>query len=86
MKRIYDLVHANGNYKDRDGNEKTRWLKSGAVFEKEGGNLVLKLDAVPVVSEGWFQLFKVEEASQPVQPRDTVIDDEEPINLSDVPF
>ena len=34
MKKVYDLVVANGSYTDAAGNEKTRWLTIGAVLNK----------------------------------------------------
>ena len=61
-KPIYDAMVKNGTYKDRDGNEKSRWLKVGAVFEGEKG-LSMILECVPVGATGpvWVSFFEVKE-------------------------
>ncbi len=56
MAKVYDVVAAAGEYTDRDGNTKVRWINCGAVFETEKG-LSLKLDAY-AVGEGWYKLFE----------------------------
>ena len=38
------LVVANGNYQDRKGNDKTRWVNIGALHEHEGKHYIT-LDA-----------------------------------------
>ena len=38
------LVVANGNYQDRNGNDKTRWVNIGALHEHEGKHYIT-LDA-----------------------------------------
>lgn len=61
MAKLYDVVAATGRYTNAAGEEKTRWLKCGAVVEgKHGPSLIL--DAVPIArndnGELWFQLFE----------------------------
>lgn len=51
----YEVVAQIGTYKDRDGNEKQKTLRIGAILQTEKG-FVLKLDAVPVGWEGWAYL------------------------------
>lgn len=36
-RKLYDLAVKTGSYTDRDGNEKSRYLNIGAVFEGEKG-------------------------------------------------
>lgn len=48
---------SNGTYTDKSGKEKTSWLTIGKVIEKQNGNLVLKLDSIPVAFDGWVQFF-----------------------------
>ncbi len=59
----YDVVAITGSYVDRSGVEKRRYLNCGAVFETEKG-LSLKLEAIPVGFDGWFQLYE----PRPEQP------------------
>jgi hypothetical protein len=52
----YDVVAKNGTYKDRNGDEKTRWLKMGVCFESEKG-LSIKIDSMPIAFDGWMSLM-----------------------------
>lgn len=64
-KPLFDAMVKNGSYKDRDGNEKARWLKIGTVFEGDKG-LSMILDCVPVgvVGPVWVSFFPVKEKGQ----------------------
>lgn len=69
----YDLVAVTGTYTDHEGVEKRRFMNCGVVFEGEKG-LSLKLEAVPVNSDGWFYLFEPRQqqgtgAAPPQQPQ-----------------
>jgi len=56
-KKKYDVVAVTGKYTDRDGNEKNRYMNCGVVIQTEKG-FSLKLEAVPIGSDGWFMLFE----------------------------
>jgi hypothetical protein len=57
MKKIFDAVVSNGKY-TQNGQEKTRYLNVGAVFEGDKG-LSLKLDALPTVGfTGWINFYE----------------------------
>ena len=62
-KKIYDAVATIGTYKDRNGEEKKRYVNVGSVFENDKGQLSLKLDSVPVGNEwsGWVSFFEPKE-------------------------
>lgn len=51
----YEVSAKAGTYKDRDGNEKTRYVKMGVVLETRNG-FALKLEAIPVGFDGWAYL------------------------------
>lgn len=56
---IGDICHPSGKYIS-NGEEKTRWLKIGAVFRKDNGDLRIKMDAFPADttdSGGWLSVF-----------------------------
>ena len=61
MKRIKKLMIANGEYTNKDGQTKTRWLECGSVMEGNG-KMKIKLDAVPTKQDfdGWFECFDIE--------------------------
>ena len=64
----YDVVAVTGSYIDRNGQERRRYMNCGAVFETEKG-LSPKLEAVPLGSDGWFQLCEVNSEQQRPAPR-----------------
>lgn len=67
----YEVTASVGKY-TKDGEEKTRYLRCGSVFENEKGHLSVKLDCVPVGQEwsGWFSLFEPREQGQDRTPQD----------------
>ena len=83
MAKKYDVVAGIGEYQDRNGNTKVRWLNCGSIFQTDKG-FSLKLDCVPVGGDGWFKLFEpkprqesgVPKAAPPVD--DTPFDDDLP--------
>ena len=73
MAKKYDVVHAE-KYTS-NGEEKTRWINVGAVLSTQKGGFVLKLDAIPIRSDGWFQLFEPKEKQQSAPPPKDDMDD-----------
>lgn len=53
MAKKFDVVYG----VRREGQEKTRWINCGAMFETEKG-LSIKLDTIPVGFDGWLKLFE----------------------------
>ena len=86
MAKKYDVVAGIGEYQDRDGNTKVRWLNCGSVFQTEKG-FSLKLDCVPVGGDGWFKLFEPRKKEQ-APPPPAKEEDAELINGfdDDIPF
>ncbi len=57
----HDLCVKQGEYIDRNGEQKGRWLTIGTVFRHDDGGTSIKLDCVPVGSpdwNGWVSVFK----------------------------
>jgi hypothetical protein len=48
-----------GEYTDRQGQKKKRYLNVGAVFENDKGELSLKIESIPVGGEwnGWVSFY-----------------------------
>jgi len=72
----YDVVAKNGTYKDRNGDEKTRWLKMGVCFESEKG-LSIKIDSMPIAFDGWMSLM-TPKPKEGATPTANSIDDDIP--------
>jgi len=59
-KCVFEVCHGQ-SFKTRDGTEKKRWTKVGAVFESDNGKHSLLLEYLPVVgADGklWLSLFQ----------------------------
>lgn len=65
----YEVKAKNGTYKDRNGEEKTRWHHMGVCFQNDKGQLSLKIDSLPLNWDGWVSLFdpKPKDGSAPQQ-------------------
>ncbi|MCU7840877.1 MAG: hypothetical protein KZQ94_16045 [Candidatus Thiodiazotropha sp. (ex Troendleina suluensis)] len=73
----YDLMVANGTYQ-KDGQQKTAWLKIGRVMSKQSGGFVIKIDCIPTSStnrdgnqvawDGWVQMFESRQQGAQSQP------------------
>lgn len=78
----YEAKAKNGTYKDRNGEEKTRWHHMGVCFQSDQGHLSIKLDSIPVGFDGWISLFepkpKEEKTAQAQTNPNTIADDDIP--------
>ena len=85
MKYYGDLVFSTGEY-EKDGEKKKRWSKAGAVFQGDDGRLSIKFEAMPVGDwSGWMNIFEKRDESNQSKQENRPINDE-PINLSNIPF
>lgn len=60
-KKIFDAVASVGEYTDRNGATKKRYVNVGAVFESDDGKYMsLKLESIPVGPNwsGWISFFE----------------------------
>lgn len=74
MAHMGDVCAACGTFEDAQGNAKTRFVRVGAWFESEEGNLSVKLDALPLQDhkgECWLKLFtkKDDQPQQEAPPK-----------------
>ncbi len=66
----HDLCIKTGEYTDRNGEQKGRWLTIGTVFRHDDGGSSIKLDCLPVgIPEwsGWVSVFKRKPREEPGQ-------------------
>jgi hypothetical protein len=63
MKKLYDAVVTTGTYKDKQGQEKKRYMNVGKVFEGDKG-LSLLLEAIPLGITGpvWVNFYEPKES------------------------
>ena len=73
----YEVKTKNGTYKDRNGEEKTKWHQMGVCFQNDKGQLSIKIDSIPVGFDGWVSLFepKPREGAQAPGQSQTISDD-----------
>ena len=56
----YEVVAITGKYTNKDGEEKNRYTKLGAILDGKNG-LILKIEAIPVGWDGWAYLNEPQE-------------------------
>ena len=84
MAKIKDVVARGGEYQDRQGNTKVRWINVGSMFKNNEGKVSIKIDAMPVGEwDGWLNLFDPKPRNQTAEkpsnpPQDDGFDDEIP--------
>lgn len=68
-RKTHDIAANVGEYTDRNGNTKKRWLKCGAAFTDDQGRISLKLDGIPVSPDwsGWLSLFEPRDSDSGAQ-------------------
>lgn len=66
----FDAVATIGEYTDRNGQAKKRYLNVGSVFESDKG-LSLKIDALPLSKEwsGWIQFYPPKDRDAVAAPK-----------------
>lgn len=69
MAVLKEVVAKAGTYTNKDGQEKTRYVKAGVLMETAKGQMV-KLEALPVNFDGWLyfnDMQKKEVGQQPLK-------------------
>lgn len=64
LKKTHDAVYAGEKYTDRDGNEKTRYLNVGALFQRDDGSQTMKLESLPIGFNGWINFYEPKDREQ----------------------
>lgn len=80
-------VMAAGDKYISNGEEKTRWIKCGGLFQNDQGKYSVKMDCIPLGSDvGWFRVFEPREQGQrPAAPSQAPAQDQPEID-DDIPF
>jgi hypothetical protein len=52
MSKLYEISVVSGKYKNKEGQEKSRYQTIGSVIETKNGPM-LKLDSMPLIDGGW---------------------------------
>lgn len=67
MKKTHDAVYAGEKYTDREGNEKTRYINVGTLFQRDDGSQTMKLESLPIGFNGWINFYepKPKDGEQP---------------------
>lgn len=60
-KKKFDAVYSGEKYTNGQGEEKTRYLNIGVVFERDDGSLSMKLESLPVNFSGWINFYPPKE-------------------------
>lgn len=70
-KKTHDAVCAGEKYTDRDGNEKTRYVNMGVLFQRDDGSMFAKIETIPVGFTGWVNFYEPrdEDGNKAERPR-----------------
>lgn len=63
MKKIKDAVAVKGAY-EKNGETKKSFMNVGALFQRDDGSFVLKLDGVPFNFDGWINFYDPKDKPQ----------------------
>ena len=87
-RKTHDLVATIGTYKDRDGNEKKRYLTCGVVLTDDEGRMSIKQDCVPVSPEwgGWYSLYPADKGGERQHQATNESHRQESNGRDDIPF
>lgn len=71
MTKKYDAVATIGEYTNKQGEKKKRYLTVGAVMEGSDGRMALKLDALPTNPDwsGWIAFYEPKQQDGGYQQR-----------------
>jgi len=70
MNKTHNVTAVLGEYKTPQGEVKKRYAKVGALFSRDDGSMVIKMDTVPVGDEwnGWLNLYPDDYKKETAQP------------------
>jgi hypothetical protein len=88
MAITHELIARGETYKDKEGNDKTRWIRCGVVMDTKSGGQAIHLESLPINFDGWLMMKEPmpKENQKPYSKSGSV--SEKPIEdiESDIPF
>ena len=83
MAKVYDVIATVGEYTNKQGETKKRYLNIGSVIESDKG-MSIKIESIPVGWTGWAGLYvpKEKEQAAPAKQQSSGFTDID----SDLPF
>lgn len=85
MSVTYEVTAITGKYTNRDGQEKSRYLKIGVVIETKNGPM-LKLEAIPTGWDGFAYLNEPREREEKQSQRPSRGGQQAAHDFDDAPF
>jgi hypothetical protein len=84
----HEIIARGETYKDKEGNDKTRWIRCGVVMDTKSGGQAIHLESLPINFDGWLMMKEPmpKENQKPYSKSGSV--SEKPIEdiESDIPF
>lgn len=88
MAITHELIARGETYKDKNGDDKTRWIRCGVVMDTKSGGQAIHLESLPINFDGWLMMKEPmpKENQKPYSKSGSV--NETPIDQieSDIPF
>ena len=88
MAITHEIIARGETYKDKEGNDKTRWIRCGVVMDTKSGGQAIHIESLPINFDGWLMMKEPmpKENQKPYSKSGSV--NEKPIEEidSDIPF
>ena len=52
----HELIAKGETYKNKEGVEKTRWIRCGVVMDTKSGGQTLHIESLPINFDGWLMM------------------------------
>lgn len=92
-RKVKDVLAANGEYVDQQGQQKTRWIRVGTMLKNDqSGQTAIKMDCLPIGAEfdGWLVLKDPQprdgEQKRQARPQRQQDEDTDGFRDDDIPF
>jgi hypothetical protein len=56
MAITHEVISRGETYKDKEGNDKTRWIRCGVVMDTKSGGQAIHIESLPVNFDGWLMM------------------------------
>lgn len=84
----FELFARGETYKDKNGEDKPRWIKCGVVIDNKSGGQSIKIESLPINFDGWLVMKEPKPKENQTPSNDAKPASETPIDQieDDIPF
>lgn len=56
MAITHEIIARGETYKDKEGKDKTRWIRCGVVMDTKSGGQAIHIESLPINFDGWLMM------------------------------